>query len=332
MSFIDLKYINAVSPRLEKFTKKKDYLYNFRCPYCGDSKKNKNRARGFFFRMKADMVFKCHNCGVGRTLTNFLKDIDVNLHDQYVMEKFKNGLTGKGTTTPEPKFEFEKPVFKKSENTINLKKISELNITHPARQYLKNRKIENLDRFYYCPKFKEWTNKVSQTQVFDDLKIDGPRIIIPLKDKDGTMFGFQGRSISPGEKLRYITIMLDESKPKIYGLDTINSDKDVYVTEGPFDSHFIGNAIAMCGSDVDLSSYDYRFVFVFDNEPRNKQIVNRIERTIDKGERVVLFPTDVHEKDINDMILAGRDVERMVESNIYQGLEAKLKLNTWKKV
>jgi len=331
MSYVDLKYINAVSPRLEKFTKKKDYLYNFRCPYCGDSKKNKNRARGFFFRVKADMVFKCHNCGVGRTLTNFLKDIDVNIHDQYVMEKFKNGLTGKGTTTPNPKFEFEKPVFKKSTH-IDLKKISELNTTHPARQYLENRKIEDLDRFYYCPKFKEWTNKVSQTQVFDDLKIDGPRIIIPLRDKEGIMFGFQGRSISPREKLRYITIMLDESKPKIYGLDTVNSTENVYVTEGPFDSHFLTNAIAMCGSDVDLSTLDYQFVYAFDNEPRNREIVARIETTIERGDKVVIFPRDVHEKDINDMVLAGRDVKRMIESNVYQGLEAKLKLNTWKKV
>ena len=331
MSFIDLKYINAVSPRLEKFTKKKDYLYNFRCPYCGDSKKNKNRARGFFFRMKADMVFKCHNCGVGRTLTNFLKDMDVNLHDQYVMEKFKNGLTGKGTTTPSPKFEFEKPKFKKS-TSINLEKISELNITHPARQYLQNRKIKDLDKFFYCPKFKEWTNKISQTQVFDDLKFDGPRIIIPLRDNDGTMFGFQGRSISPNEKLRYITIMLDESKPKIYGLDTVNSTEDVYVTEGPFDSHFLSNAIAMCGSDVDLSTLDYQFIYPFDNEPRNREIVARIETTIERGDKVVIFPRDVHEKDINDMVLAGRDVKRMIESNVYQGLEAKLKLNTWKKV
>ena len=331
MSYIDIKYITAVSPRLEKFSKKKDYLYNFRCPYCGDSKKNRNRARGFFFRVKGDMVYKCHNCGVGRTLTNFLKDIDVNLHDQYVMEKFKNGLTGKGTTTPTPKFEFEKPKFKKS-TSVNLQKISELNKEHPARQYLQNRKIEDLDRFFYCPKFKEWTNKISQSQVFADTRIDGPRIIIPLRDRDGTMFGFQGRSISPGEKLRYITIMLDESKPKIYGLDTVNSTKDVYVTEGPFDSHFITNAIAMCGSDVDLSSYDYQFVYAFDNEPRNREIIARIEATIKRGNKVVIFPNDVKEKDINDMVLAGRDVERMIESNVYQGLEAKLKLNNWKKV
>ena len=330
MSYVDLKYINAISPRLEKFSKKKDYLYNFRCPYCGDSKKNKNRARGFFFRMKADMVFKCHNCGVGRTLTNFLKDMDVNLHDQYVMERYRNGLTGKGTTTASPKFTFEKPKFNKVKS-IGLEKISELNTTHLARQYLQNRNIKDLHKFYYCPKFKQWTNKIAGKNIFTDLTYDSPRIIIPLRDMDGTMFGFQGRSLS-NEKLRYITIMLDDSKPKIYGLDNVNPEKEIYVTEGPFDSHFIDNAIAMCGSDVNLSSYNYQFVYTYDNEPRSREIVNKIASAINRGDKVVIFPSNVCEKDINDMVLAGHDVKRMIESNVYQGLEAKLKLNIWKKV
>ena len=331
MSYIDLKYINIISPRLEKFSKKKDYLYNFRCPYCGDSKKNRNRARGFFFLKKSDMVYKCHNCGVGRSLANFLKDIDVTLHDQYVMERFKNGITGKGTNTASPKFEFEKPVFKKKLN-VDLTKISELNKEHPARKYLEQRKISQLDNFYYCPKFKEWTNKITHNEVFKNTNYDGPRIIIPLRDIDGNLFGFQGRSINKSEKLRYITIMLDESKPKVYGLDKVNPEKQVYVTEGPFDSHFITNAIAMCGSDVDLRSFDYRFVFVYDNEPRSREIVARIEATIERGSKVVIFPSNVREKDLNDMVLAGHDVQNMIKSNTYKGLEATIKLNQWKKV
>ena len=331
MSYLDTKYINLVSPQLSKFVRKNDRTYNFRCPYCGDSKKHQNKARGYFFKVKNDFVFKCHNCGVGRTFTNFLKDQNNLLHDQYVMERYREGLTGKGSQTPDPKFNFQEPkFFSKSENSVDLKKISELNITHPARAYLEQRKIEELDYFYYCPKFKDWTNK--QKKVFDTLRQDSARIIIPLKDTDGTMFGYQGRSLAPKAKIRYITIMLDESKPKVFGLDRIDPTKDVYVTEGPFDSHFLGNAIAMCGSDVDLSSFDYRFVFVFDNEPRNREIVAKITKVAEQGHRVVIFPKDIKEKDLNDMVLAGHDVQHMVESNIYQGLEAKLKLNDWKKV
>lgn len=331
MSYIDVKYIQLVSPQLQKFTRKKDSLYNFRCPYCGDSQKRKDKARGYIFKVKNDFVFKCHNCGVGRTFTNFLKDNCQHLYNQYLLERYKEGLTGKGTQTPNPNWNFQEPkFFRKNENSINLKKISELNTTHPARVYLEERKIKDLDNFYYCPKFKEWTN--NQLKVFPNLKQDSPRIIIPLRDKEGNMFGYQGRSLAPKAKLRYITIMLDESKPKIFGLDKVDETKPVYVTEGPFDSTFIENSIAMCGSDVDLSNYDYQFVYVFDNEPRNKQIVEKITNIIDKGNPVVIFPQNIIEKDINDMVLAGHDVQHMVECNTYKGLEAKLKLTEWKKV
>jgi len=327
MSFIDEKYINLYSPRLEKFAKKKNGLYNFRCPYCGDSQRNRNRARGFFYQKKADYVYKCHNCGVGRTLANFLKDHDVLLHDQYVMERFKNGIVGKGTNVPEPKFDFEKPKFNK--NILStLKKIEELNSSHPAVEYLNSRRVP-LQGLYYTDKFKQWTNIHKHT--FDSVEADEPRIIIPLIDQDG-VFGFQGRSINPKSKLRYITVMLDESKPKVFGLERIDKNEKVYVTEGPFDSYFLRNSIAMCGSDVDLRSLDYQFVFVYDNEPRNREIVKKIDAAAKRGDTVVIFPKDVGEKDLNDMILAGRDVQSMVESNTYSGLEATIKLTEWKRV
>jgi len=326
MSFIDLKYINIISPRLEKFSKKKDYLYNFRCPYCGDSQKNKNRARGFFFLKKSDMVYKCHNCGVGRTLSNFLKDMDVSLHDQYVMERYKSGFTGKGTNTASPKFEFEKPVFSRKENLLSLKKISELNILHPARDYLANRHIPEkyYSSLYYAEDFNKWAGTTN--------KFKEGRIVIPLMNQLGKMIGYQGRTLNKNSTLRYITIMMDEDHPKIYGLDKVKKTETVYVTEGPFDSYFLNNAIAMCGSDVNLSTFDYQFVFVFDNEPRNREIVTRIEATIKRGNTVVIFPKGIKEKDLNDMVLAGHDVQNMVDSNVYQGLQATIKLNEWKKV
>lgn len=330
MSFLDTKYITLVSAQLQQFSRKKADLYNFRCPYCGDSQKYKNKARGYLFKKKNNTVYKCHNCGVGRTFTNFLKDQSPILHDQYVMERYKEGFTGRNSQTKTPELNFSKPEFRKRKHGIDLQKISELNITHPAREYLQNRKIKDLDYFYYCPKFKDWTNR--QKKTFNTLRQDSARIIIPLRDKDGTMFGFQGRSLAPKAKIRYITIMLDESKPKVYGLDRIDPSLPVYVTEGPFDSHFITNAIAMCGSDVDLSTFDYQFVYTYDNEPRSREIVARIEATIATGAKVVIFPKTIKEKDLNDMVLAGHDVQSMVESNTYQGLEAKLKLNEWKKV
>jgi predicted RNA-binding Zn-ribbon protein involved in translation (DUF1610 family) len=331
-SFIDVKYIQLVSSRLVLFARKKADLYNFRCPYCGDSQKRRNKARGYLFKVKNDFVFKCHNCGMGRTLSNFLKDQDTFLHDQYVMEKFKDGKTGKGTTVPNPVFNFQEPkFFRKLENSIDLDKISDLNSSHPAREYLEGRGIKDLDYFYYCPKFKAWTN--SQRKIFDNLKQDSERIIIPFKDKEGNLFGYQGRSLAPKAKLRYITIMLDEEQPKIFGLDKIKEDKAVYIVEGPFDSTFLENSVAMAGSDADVRTFGWsNYIWVFDNEPRNREIINRVSKVIDRGDQVVIWPKSIQQKDINDMVLAGLDVQTMVESNTYKGLEATLKLNDWKKV
>ena len=332
MSYLDDKYIGLISPRLEKFKKIRGGVYTFRCPYCGDSQKHKNKTRGYFYQNKSDYNFKCHNCGMTRSFTYFLKDRDQPLYDEYIMERFKSGLTGKGTVAPEPEFKFTPPKFKKKNICDDLEKISALNTTHPAKTYLINRGIkgDHLHKFYYCPNFKEWTNKGKK--IFRSIDNDDARIIIPLKDSDGNLFGYQGRSLDPRSKMRYITVMLEEGSPKIYGLDTINKKLPVYVVEGPFDSLFVPNSIAMCGSDVDLRSLNCEFVYVFDNEPRNKEIIERISRCIDQGQRVVIWPTSIEEKDVNDMILADYDIRSIIKENTHSDLTAKLKLNLWKKI
>ncbi len=330
MSFVDTKYIGLVSVRLQKFSKKKEGLYTFRCPYCGDSQKNKNKTRGYLYKLKNDHNFKCHNCGLSRSFTNFLKDQDTVLYDQYVMERYKSGLTGRQSNTPNPVIPSSKPTFSKKD--FDLPRISELNKSHPARAYLDNRQIPKkcLRELYYCDTFKKWTNE--QKYTFNDLDNDEPRIIIPLKDRNG-IFGFQGRSLNSKSKLRYITIMLNEEAPKIYGLDKINKSNPIFIVEGPFDSLFLENCVAMAGSDLDLRSFGWsNYICVYDNEPRNREIVNRISKSIDRGDKVVIWPKGIDEKDINDMFNAGIDVKSVVESNIYQGLKAKVQLNTWKRV
>lgn len=333
MDYVDTKYISILSPRLTKFKKVKNNLYNFRCPICGDSQKNKNRARGYLYQIKNNSNYKCHNCGINISFNNFLKTIDVNLHRQYVFEKFKEGNSGRNFQVEEPKFNFQKPeFFTKTENSKNLKKVDlpKASENERAREYLESRKL-NPYKFYYTDKFKEWTNSKIQTFNENSLKYDEPRIIIPLFYKK-ELIGFQGRSLG-SSKIKYITIMLDDDAPKIYGLDEVQKDKTIYITEGPFDSTFICNSIALCGADGDISKWiSGDFVWIYDNEPRNAEIHSRIDKCIRNGEKVVIWPSSIKEKDINEMILSGLDVQSMIESNTYQGLEAKLKFNTWKKI
>jgi predicted RNA-binding Zn-ribbon protein involved in translation (DUF1610 family) len=323
MDLVDSKYVGLVSSRLQKFKRVKADLYNFRCPICGDSQKNKNKTRGYIYSVKNNTNFKCHNCGASMSLNNFIKELDPMLHKQYTMEKFKEGHTGKNFVVEQPKFEFVKPVFKRN---LNLPKASEVSI---AREYLTKRKLDP-EKFYFADKFKEWTN--TQKIMFDTIGRDECRIIIPMYNEDKNLIGFQGRSLV-SNLVKYITVMLDEDAPKIYGLDQVDSSKPIYIVEGPFDSTFIQNSVAMCGSDVNIGSFGWsNYIYVFDNEPRNREIVNRISKTIDRGDKVVIWSTSIEQKDINDMVLAGLNVQSVVESNTYSGLEAKIKFNNWKKV
>jgi GTPase SAR1 family protein len=323
MDLVDSKYIGLVSSRLQKFKKVKSDLYNFRCPICGDSQKNKNKTRGYFYVVKNNTNFKCHNCGSSLSFNNFLKKIDTTLHKQYTLEKFKEGHTGSGFVVEAPKLEFKKPVFKRK---LNLPKASEV---PAAKEYLEKRNL-NPEKFYFTDKFKQWTN--SQKQTFDTIGRDESRIIIPMYDRDKNLIGFQGRSLVPNS-VKYITVMLDEEAPKIYGLDEVDEKLPVYVVEGPFDSTFVNNSVALCGSDGDLGYFKGSdVILVYDNEPRNREIVNRIGKCISRGESVVIWPSGIVEKDINDMVLSGLNVMDVLKSNTYTGLEAKIKFNNWKKI
>ena len=323
MDLIDNKYIGLLSTRLQKFKKVKANLFNFRCPLCGDSQKNKNKTRGYIYQVKNNSNFKCHNCGASMSLNNLIKSLDGTLHKQYTMEKFKEGHTGKNFVVDTPKLEFKKPVFKKS---IDLPKASTNQV---AKEYLEKRKL-NPDKFYYTDRFKWWSN--TQKQTFDTIGRDEPRIIIPLYDEDKNMIGFQGRALDKSPN-KYITIMIQEEAPKIYGLETIDRELPIYVVEGPFDSTFISNSVALCGSDGDLGYLKGSdTILVYDNEPRNREIVKRIGRCIERGQRVVIWPGNILEKDINDMVLAGHNVMDVLKLNTYSGLQAKIKFNNWKKI
>ena len=323
MDQVDSKFIGLVSPRLQKFKKVKSDLYNFRCPICGDSQKNKSKTRGYLYGVKADVNFRCHNCGASMTLSNFIKTLDPVIHKQYVFERFKGGKTGRGTVVEEPKFEFKPPQFKPK---LDLPRASEVQV---AKDYLEKRSLD-AKKFYYIPAFKKWVNTIVPKK-FDNIKYDEPRIIIPLI-YENQVIGIQGRALGPNS-VKYITIMFDEEAPKVYGLDSINRKFPVYVVEGPFDSIFVSNSVALCGSDGDLECLETcDLIYVYDNEPRNKEIVGRIERCIRDNKRVVIWPNSIKEKDINDMVLAGHDVMDVLKSSTYSGLEANLKFTTWKRI
>jgi transcription elongation factor Elf1 len=330
-SYIDLKFINNLSSRLDKFKRKNDYLFNFRCPHCGDSKKSKSKARAFFYRVKNDMFFKCHNCGMGQNLSNFIKFVDKRLYDEYILERYK----GSSPATPKPEFQIiEKPIFKEVNIIEELTNIADLQDTHPAKKYIIDRKIPDkfFDILLFAPEFMSLVNSV-KSNTFPNTKGEHPRLIIPFYDVSGNLFAFQGRAFGK-EQPKYLTIKIDESKEKIFGLERINFQKHIYVTEGPLDSLFIDNCLAAAGADLILKVSPENVTYIFDNEPRNKEIVSRMYKMIDKNYNIFIWPDDIQSKDVNDLILTGKtnlEVQTIISNNTYNKLSALSKLNTWKK-
>jgi hypothetical protein len=323
MDAIDDYYINLLSSRLDKFKKIKPGLYNCRCNICGDSQKNKTKARGYFYEKRNNTNYKCHNCGINVSFNNYLKQVDPTLHEEYSLAKYKKGLTGKNFVATAPKFENPKPVFKAR---LNLPRASEEETT---RIYLESRNID-ATKFYYAKEFKKWVNTLKPTFNKRALYYEEERLIIPLYYQK-QLIGFQGRTLGKST-IKYITIMLDENAPKVYNYDSIDNTQPVYILEGPFDSYFIDNSIAMCGADVDLAKLNIKQpIYIYDNEPRNKEIVDRMERTIAQNLPLVIWPKNVKQKDVNLMVLSGLDVNQIIKENIYTGLLANLNFNEWKK-
>ena len=336
MNYIDTKYISLISHRLRNFTKKGDFLWNFSCPFCGDSQRNKKKARGFVYRTKSDLFYKCHNCSHGTNLSKLIEYVDPNTHKEYVMERYKEGSNGtpyKGAyKTPEPDFIFESPVFKTFDG---LSSFAELDDTHPAVKFLLDRMLprDAWNDIYFCPKFFEFTNRYVPNK-FPSLNGDHPRMIIPFRKEDGTIFAYQGRAFGK-EPQKYITIILDKECPKIFGLDRVDTSRSIHVVEGPFDSLFIENCIAVAQSDLRVPQYKDKAVLIPDNEPRNKQVCRQVEQCIEDGYSVALWPHGVKEKDINDMIIAGytsAEIQELIHNNTHKDLQAQTVFSSWKRI
>jgi hypothetical protein len=334
--FIDIQYAQMLSGRLEHFKIKhtNPYKINFRCPICGDSTKNRSKARGWLLERDNKFSYYCHNCGASQSFNFFLKTVDPLLFNDYITEKFVANTHTKDTKEVNTEqFKSEAVTFN-SDPLKKIKKISQLEHDHPVKRYIVKRQIPPHQhyRLYFAPKFKAWINEIIPNK-FDPEKIgkDEPRLVIPFLDENGKCFGVSARSFDPKTTLRYISILFD-NRPKIFGLDKVNLNEPYYIVEGALDSMFLSNAISMNGAEGNGNSANENAIYVFDAEPRNKEIHARMEKVIKNGHKICIWPSDVPGKDINEMILNGlKEVEKVIEDNTYKGLQAELKFAAWRK-
>ena len=339
---VESKYIRLISSRLRNFKQKKDYLWNFSCPICGDSKKNLSKARGYVFQKGTNLFFNCHNCGVGTNLGNLIKQVDPSLHKEYVLERYKSGESG-FSNFKSPAFDIPAPRFDKvakEKHFEHAEWVSKLPSGHFCIVYCTNRRFLStmIDTLLFTPNYKKFCDALVPNHG-KEITADA-RLVIPFYDKYNTLIGVSGRALENSDyKLRYVTLRTNESQDKlIYGMDKVNTNELVKIVEGPLDSMFLTNCVGSGDSALiqtaKLIDADQK-VLIFDNEPRNKEIVKLMDDAIKLGYNVVIWPDTMEQKDINEMVMAGfspDEIERIISSNTFTGLRAQMKFISWKKI
>ena len=339
---IESKYIKLISSRLRNFKQKKDYLWNFSCPICGDSKKNLSKARGYVFQKGTNLFFNCHNCGVGTNLGNLIKQVDPSLHKEYVLERYKSGESG-FSNFKSPSFDIPAPRFDKvakEKHFEHAEWVSKLPSGHFCLVYCTNRRFLStmVDTLLFTPNYKKFCDALVPNHG-KEITADA-RLVIPFYDKYNTLIGVSGRALENSDyKLRYVTLRTNESQDKlIYGMDKVNTNELVKIVEGPLDSMFLTNCVGSGDSALiqtaKLIDAENK-VLIFDNEPRNKEIVKLMDDAIKLGYNVVIWPDTMEQKDINEMVMADfspDEIERIISSNTFTGLRAQMKFISWKKI
>ena len=295
--------------------------------------------RGYIYRKVNSLFYTCHNCGCGMSLGNLLKTIDTSVHKEYLLERYKSGEDTPIKTTiyniPSPKF----GVIKKK-LWDNAESCDKLPNDHICTQYLINRNIpkDKWNRLLYTEHYKDFCDEVNKNhgKTIDNDK----RLVIPYYSEYGELVAVSGRAFeTSSEKLRYVTVRTTDSDDMlIYGVDAVDITKRLYIVEGPLDSLFINNCVAAGSTSLLQASKKLNapdVVLVFDNEPRNKEVVNIIKKAIDAGENVVIWDDFIEGKDINEMVNKGKsasDIKNIIDQSVYSGLEAQLKFNLWKRM
>jgi hypothetical protein len=335
--YSDVKYLNQIGHRIEGFQRKGEYLYQCRCPICGDSQTSKKKKRGYFYRQQNDLYYKCHNCDASQHFGTFLKNFDSNVYREYSLERYAAGENRRPHAAPE--FKFDAPVFQPPPESDILERlcvrVDTLPESHEVREFCSLRKIpaDQLHRLYYIDDIKKIESLHERYQ--NTIQTHEPRLVIPFRDSTGRLVGLSCRGLR-GEALRYITVRVDETAPLIFGIDQLDKSQPVYVCEGPIDSLFLSNSIAVGGTGFgklgSLGLDSSRTTIVIDNQPRNSEVVKITERIISAGWRTFVWPKYTTAKDINDLVIIGAQPKNIIDGHTYQGLTAQIKFNEWKKV
>lgn len=138
---------------------------------------------------------------------------------------------------------------------------------HPARRYVKARRLPEAHRDVLL-----WDEAFDHTASLMDGTERRPdaRLVIPYVDASGKkLTAILGRTIRSGAGPKYMAAKCDPDAPLIFGLERVQPYGNVLVLEGPLDSLFLANAVAVTGTNLTSAANvlpKERLILIYDNQ------------------------------------------------------------------
>jgi len=264
------RQIRLILSTFSNVTEGSDF-FNFRCNVCGDSKKSKHKKRAYILKRKNPWMFYCHNGCKPMTVLNWIKVyFPIHFKDYY------RELLRSSSEIIKPLPIIKNPIVKKNneekEQTkffIPIKK----GITSPFAKAV----LTCIDRRIPEEVWSKWF--VSIGGMYNN------RMIIPFFDDKGKIYYYQGRSLY-GQEPKYLSRKGEHNS--IYNYYLVDKSKPVPVLEGPIDSIFVENSIAITGVKIEdkrLKDFPHkRFLIDMDNTTNDTK--KKTMELLSKGEYV----------------------------------------------
>ena len=301
---IEKKYLSLLGIPIKNETK--SHL-NIRCKICGDSQKNKHKARGFVLKdspMKTASYY-CHNCGVSLSFYSFIGEVgDKSIAKRYLNDYNKTKLQSFKFKSSEQKPIKEKPKQIEIPKVIDLYDVPVIitDLNDKCKEYLRKRKIDEKDWKYFK-------------------SIKDHNILMILSFTQNTLAGYQLRYL---DQKKFFIHLYDEHK--IWGYDRIKTNEPVYIFEGTFDALSV-NLISVSSMGADFNhKIAKKQIYCFDNDKTGHE---KALQYAERGYDVLVHDKKFPFKDMNEALMKGVTKEQLTKyilTNIKSSLKATLEL------
>jgi hypothetical protein len=307
--------------------------YQASCPICREGKSWLKKQRCYYIVKKN--IIHCHNCGWHGNPVNWIMEVSGDSFSQ-VMSSSQDYDTVNIENFSKPKnkkIDYELPC-----DCIDIEDEEQLEFFNYEPVIKKALEVLNHRRLLSA------INRPKKYYVTLNDFVHENRLIIPFYDENNKIVFYQSRKLLDSDKkAKYLS--KKDSERSLFNIDKVDENIPyIFITEGPLDSTFIRNGIALAGisesgSDIFTEKQKlqiqlfplHELIFVLDNQWNDQTSKKKSKALLEAGKRVFVWPKEYREfKDLNDVCVAYKLDEfpyKFIQKNSYSGMTGKMKIS-----